>query len=55
MQATARGGGEPGRSPRRELVAALPRTQIGKIAKAALREQVAGGIDAPRKHPVPAN
>jgi 2,3-dihydroxybenzoate-AMP ligase len=36
-----------------ETIEELPRTQIGKIAKAALREQVAGGVGAPRKYPVP--
>jgi len=30
-----------------EVIDALPRTQIGKIAKALLRERVSGGVDAP--------
>jgi 2,3-dihydroxybenzoate-AMP ligase len=31
-----------------EVIESLPRTQVGKIAKALLREQVAGGLAAPR-------
>ena len=31
-----------------ETIDALPRTHIGKIAKATLRQQVAGGLNAPR-------
>jgi 2,3-dihydroxybenzoate-AMP ligase len=35
-----------------EVIELLPRTPIGKIAKAVLREQVVGGLNAPRAIPV---
>jgi 2,3-dihydroxybenzoate-AMP ligase len=34
-----------------EIIELLPRTPIGKIAKAALRDQVAGGLGSPRAVP----